>query len=309
MSMSLNLNLLILLFVTLLPLSTASDPSKNHDTISHVFENHGVVLKPHGFITFSSRNMVSIYRKVPVPTIRIPACENDVEINFTTQIHKLTTKYVELFEAIARPKNYTRRATRQTRSILAFGIGLGLADLVLGGLSYGSLKSHINSLNHQFGEFVKTQHEFDKAVLDFDENIVTLVEATNKEISQQLADINCQILSIIAYNYEHKWENTLKSLLKPLIHGKLKSKLTPEILTPDTLRKILDDHPMLRNTYFSINVYNFYQVASITVVQAQYEHDNVQQSALPDCPPGIRIPVSTKTAHAPDVPHSAGGNC
>ena len=248
----------------------------NVSTPSHVFENHGTLLKPNGFVSFSSNKMISLFRKVPLPFMKpFVNCNNAVQTHFTEDIHKITNNYITLFNAIAKPDNTTVNHRRQKRNILAFGIGLGIVDLVLGGISYGSLNHHINAVESKFNDFVSSQHKFDEAFIEFDEKLVKLIEATNLKISEKFGQLQCQILEtsgeLLSMNFINKWNKVLHDLFKPVTEGKLKIPLTPSMLPPENLQQILSEHPMLKGTYFAKNVYTFYKVTDLAIVQAHYD--------------------------------------
>ena len=111
------------------------------------------MLKPHGLIALdSSNNMISIFRKVPIPELsELTNCNNDWIRRVNTDVLQTTNDYIQMFNQIVNP-NFSHK-----RSIAAFSIGLGAVDLLLGGIGYGKLQAHIHSLENKFQNFVETQ--------------------------------------------------------------------------------------------------------------------------------------------------------
>ena len=262
---------MILTLLLLLPFSNAKKQDDHALSNAMIFENHGILLKPKGLITFSSENMISVFRKVKLPTIVGPKnCDQKFVGKYNNKLLTVAQKYVDLFENIATPQ------TRKKRSIVALGIGLGIADLVLSGIGYGSLRHHINSVEKHFNTFVSTQHQFNDQLLEFDKNVVKIVGQLSSELNEKLAGIQCQILSttgeLLARQFLHEWEDKIKrSLFSPLITGAIKTRLTPEILSPGELSNILTNQSTLQNSYYAKNIYSFYNVGQISLVQSFFD--------------------------------------
>ena len=219
----------------LLSLATAEKP-KAEATMpnSIILENYGIMLKPQGYITFSTNNMLSLFRKVKLPNMsQLLNCKNDVPQKFNNEIRKTTLEYVKLFDNIARPmpKSNETRSNRNKRGILAFGIGLGIVDLVLGGISYGTLKHHIDKLDSKFSDFITKQHQFDENVIEWDDQLISMIGKSQEDIDAKFQMVQCQILEttgdLLAMQYVDRWVNTLDNLFKPLTEGRLRSQLTP----------------------------------------------------------------------------------
>ena len=257
----------------------AENEGKAVKSTSIIFEDHGIMLKPQGYITFSTDNMLSLFRKLHLPSMsQFDNCKSDVQNNFNIEILKTTLDYIELFNNIVRPmprSNETNSQSRNKRQLLAFGIGLGIVDLLFGGISYGTLNHHINQLDRKFGEFVTKQHDFDNDLLEWDNQLITMIEKSHEEIDQKFRAIQCQILEstgeLLAMQYVDRWIKTLDNVFRPLTEGRMKTRLTPHIVKPADLNRILSEHPMLKGSFYSRNVYNFYKVASVSVVQAQFD--------------------------------------
>lgn len=241
------------------------------DTNLILFENHGIILKNKGVVTFANDNMISIFRKVKFPMIQGPVnCNNDWVTRYNTEIYNTVDKHVKLFQDITSPN------TRKKRSLLAFGIGLGVVDLLLGGIGYGSLKQHISTVEKHFNNFVTEQHQFNEKIVAFDDKVVKIISDINTELNDKLHAIQCQILDttgeLLARQFIHEWDNKIKhSLFTPLLYGAIKTPLTPEILSPNELNDILANHSSLHDTYYAKNVYNFYNVGQISLVQAHLD--------------------------------------
>ena len=66
----------------------------------------------------------------------------------------------------------------------------------------------------------------------------------------------------------NQWDKELTKLFKPILSGKLSASLTPDILSPEDLHTIIDQHKTLANPYFAKNVYNLYQTSNVILTQA-----------------------------------------
>ena len=261
---------LAILFATLLP-SSSGKTNDEHST--KMFENHGVMLKPKGVITFSSENMISIFRKHKLPFLTGPTnCNNDWIGQYNNKLLSLAKEHVTLFENIAAPPV----SRRKKRNLAIAAIGLGVFDLVLGGIGYGSLKHHINSVEEHFNNFVDEQHKFDDQVIEFEKSTVKIFTKLTNELNEKMAKIQCQILvttgELLAKQYLHEWDEKLKkSFFTPLLNGAVKTRLTPDILNPSELNYILSNHTLIHQTYYAKNIYTFYNVAHISVVQSHFD--------------------------------------
>ena len=201
---------------------------------TYIFEAHGIMLKQKGVVTFASDNMISIFRKAKLLQIGdITNCNKDWINSFNTQIIVTTNEHINLFNKISRPVNQNKR------SLAILGIGLGALDLLLSGISYGKLSSHINQLEGKFNDFVDFQHNFDQNSIEFDKKIVSIIQASNNKITTKFQDIQCQIIDttgeLLAYQFHEQWRKTLDSFFKPVNEGGIKTPLTPKILTPTDL--------------------------------------------------------------------------
>ena len=229
--------IIILCILMITATTTTYDDISHVNNGSKIFENHGILLKSKGLVTFSSENMISIFRKVQAPLIsNIQYCRNNWVPKFNRQISQATDDYIQLFNHITEPAI----PRRDKRSILAFGIGLGLADLVLGGIGYGSLKSHMNSLQNKFNDFAQKQHKFNSGIIAFEKDLITMIEKSNSEITYKFNQIECKIIDatgeLLANQYLTQWIQTVDSLLKPITEGNIKMHLTPKILNTQNLR-------------------------------------------------------------------------
>lgn len=238
-----------------------------------VYESHGIMLKPRGLVSFASEEMISIFRKVKLPHLgNVQYCNQEWTKDFNAQITNSAYQSVDLFNKMVNPDHIPNRNKRSAALLAGLGLGLGAVDLIFGGISYGKLNNHINKLENDFNAFVSFQHGFDKKTVQFEETFVNLITKLDDEATKRFNELNCQIVAssgrLLAHQYLVDWENTLDALFKPIVEGNLKTSLTPEILDPSDLQQILQNHKMLSKTYFAKNLYSFYKVAEISVVQA-----------------------------------------
>ena len=179
-----------------------------------------------------------------------------------------------MYKNIANPRSLIKKEKRSIIAGIGVTLGLGIVDLLITGLSYKSLNSHISRVEHNLEKFMSTQHQFDEKILQIDENIVHIIDSLRSNVNQQLAIIDCKLAietgRLFANQISFQWDHKLNSLFKSAITGQITSALTPDILTPDDLMKIMNDHSNLKSTYFSKNTYNLYRVGKLTLVGAFY---------------------------------------
>jgi hypothetical protein len=238
------------------------------NTTAHVFTEQGTILKAKGLITFASEDLISVFRKVKLPQMDpITNCNQRWIDDFNQKIEETTLEYIQLFSHIA----YTNR---KKRSLALLSLGLGAVDLLLSGFGFGKLSNQLHEISTKFETFTKYQHEFNNKQIEFDRKLVAVVQQHEDDVSETFKQVQCQFLDtsghLLAHQYHDKWEKQLNSLFKPLREGSLKVPLTPDILSPEDLRKILNEHEMLQRLYFRKNIYSFYETAEMSVVQASF---------------------------------------
>ena len=293
----------------ILPLAvkSASAQSHNHNYPTNtppippnrtiVLKAHGALLQPMGLIGLESNNMLlSIFNKARIPSLTPPVnCDPKWIQEFNTNIFQQTNEYVNMFTDIAAPS--TNQANK--RSLIALGLGLGLADILLTGLSYGALNSHVNRVEDKLDRFINTEHEFHTNTIKIEEGIVQFVNKVQSNLNKALKEMQCQIFTstgkLFARQLTDEWSLKIETLLKPIIEGGITTKLTPDIIAPNDLRQIIAAHDALQNTYFARNIFNFYKVATITVTHAYLEPSQGvlvvhQILTFPDVKPQLLLP-------------------
>ena len=115
-----------------------------------------------------------------------------------------TTYYTNLFQQIGNPSN------RQKRFLGAIGIGLGLVDLLLTGVSYGSVKHHMNKDEDKLPSFIETQHAFDENILNVDKDIVHNLMQLENDLNSALKRVHSQIVdsswALLAAELKMRWK-------------------------------------------------------------------------------------------------------
>lgn len=254
----------LLLLATISPATTQTPPTPPNRTLVH--EHQGTLLTPVGLVGLDSNNvLISVFNKIQIPQLTTPTnCDSKWITNFNTEIQQLTSEYTTMFADIAQPNS----SPIKKRSLVALGIGLGLADLLLTGISYGTLNTHINKVESKLDSFITEQHTFNKNTLEIEDDIVKFISKLQSDLNEDLKKLQCQIFSttgkLFARELTSDWTKKVETLLKPIILGKVTTQLTPEIIAPNDLRQIISDHALLQNTYFG-NVFNLYKMATLTV--------------------------------------------
>ena len=245
-----------------------------HDE-SIVFEKYGVIFKPYGYVTLdTSNNMVSVFRKAKIPQITSPSnCNNKWALDVNVQLLKYTAETVNTFSKVYTPLQKVSENKHKRQAALVLGLGLGAVDLLLGGIGYGSLKSHLNNVQNELNNFIEQEHEFNEDLIRFQGDIVHVIQKLTSDINSQFAKMSCQIVEntgpILAQLTMLEWKNIMeKKFFKTLFEGKIKINLTPETISPKDLQEIVDNHPMIAKSFYSQNIFMFYQTASITTAQA-----------------------------------------
>ena len=265
----------ILLIVCLLPIEACTETANStalNNTI--VFKEHGILLQPKGLVALdANEQLISIFKKIRIPQIEKPLnCECSWLPKFNAEIQETTTYYTNLFQQIVNPSN------RQKRFLGAIGIGLGFIDLLLTGVSYGSLSHHINKVESELQTFISAQHSFDKAVLKVDEEIVHSISQLEHNVNSAIKRIQTQILdssgSLLASELKQKWRTKLNEIFRAVLEGSLTTGLSPLDLTPTELEYIISEHSFLKNTYFAKNVFSLYKTATVTMTHSYLDIQN-----------------------------------
>ena len=144
-----------------------------------VLKHHGVLLKPGGLVALNTNeNFLSAFRKIEIPQLeQLRGCECNWISRFNIDLIKTAQSYVELFNQIANPPTSSHR---EKRFLGAIGIGLGLTDMLLGGISYVVLQKHVKAVESKLENFIETEHAFDEKILKIDEKIVHVIKKTSK---------------------------------------------------------------------------------------------------------------------------------
>lgn len=181
-----------------------------------VLKEHGVLLQPKGLIALdANEQFISIFRKIKIPKIEKPVnCQCSWLPKFNSDIVEMTIYYTKLFQDIGNP------SSRQKRFLGAIGIGLGVVDLLLTGVTYGSLKHHINMVETELQSFISTQHSFDKAIAKVDEEIVHSISQLEHDVNSAIKQIQTQIIgssgSLLASELKLKWKSKLKGVFRAI---------------------------------------------------------------------------------------------
>jgi hypothetical protein len=250
----------------LLVLCTKSTYSVFNKTV--VLKEHGMLLQPKGLVALdANEQLISIFKKFKIPKLEKPVnCECTWLSKFNTEFIESTTYYTQLFQKIGNP------AGRQKRFLGAIGIGLGFVDLLLTGISYGSLKHHINKVDTKLNNFIETQHSFDVKIIKVDEDIVHSISQLQNDVNASLKGIQTQIVessgALMAAELKLRWETKLKEIFRAVLAGTITTSLSPLDLTPGELTTIIRDHAFLKNTYFAKNVFSLYKTATVTMTHA-----------------------------------------
>ena len=271
--MIINLSICIIILTNALVLTSAVEKTPIGTAL--VLVNHGVVLRPKGLLGINTNTqLISVFRKVKIPQIdKQTNCDESWIHTFNAEIMKSTYDYIDLFNNIAAPHESPSPQKRQ--ALLALGIGLGITDLLLTGLSHLSLSYHMSKIEGKLNDFINQQHSFDEKSLKIDTDIVELVTSLESNVNNNLKDLQCQILlttgRLFANQLKNEWIQELKALLEPIMHGRITSPLTPDMLTPSELTSIIKDHKSLKDNYFSKNVYNLYKAATLSVINVNID--------------------------------------
>ena len=249
---------------------THSQPEHNETTL--VFENHGTILKPQGLVALdSNQHHISIFYKFKLPKINsIAKCDSQWKINSyieeaNSHIVNTTVEYLNMYKSFRDPE----QSFRTKRSLLAgISLGIGAFDLLVTGLSYKSLYSHISNVDHKLNNFMQEQHTFDQKLLQIDENIIHIVDSMKLNIDAKFAELTCGVQSatgkIYADQLTFQWTQKLKELFQSTLSGKLTVPLTPSIIPPSDIVQITKDHKILKSSHYLNNPYSIYQISKLT---------------------------------------------
>jgi hypothetical protein len=139
------------------------------NTTAHVFIEQGIMLKSSGLISFTSNDLISVFRKVKLPLLKpVINCNQRWIDDFNRKIERTTQEHIDLFTHISQP-------SRQKRSLALLSLGVCAIDLLLAGIGYGKLSHQLKELSSRFQTFAEQQHDFNKNQVEFDKKLVALV--------------------------------------------------------------------------------------------------------------------------------------
>jgi hypothetical protein len=73
------------------------------------------------------------------------------------------------------------------------------------------------------------------------------MQQSTKRTNEALIEISGKLL---AYQMANSWDKELTKLFKPLLTDRLSAPLTPEILSPEDVHMIIEQHQTFTNTFF-----------------------------------------------------------
>ena len=239
----------------------------NSHNLTIVHEEHGLLLKAHGYLAMdATESMISIFRRIRIPQIeRERGCTDKVRIDLNSNLLQTANEYIDNLRQLTSPTNLHKNSKR---SIVLGVIALGLANMVISGIGYASLKAHINSVQHKFEQFQENQVDFDKSVLDVEKETIRIVQS----LDHTLDNLQCEMIDnkmlFLAYQLQNQWAALLTRIFKPMTQGKLRIALTPETIALEELTSIIEQHLTLKDSLYAESPTILYSTGELSVVQA-----------------------------------------
>lgn len=259
----------ILLLTTIITPISRSTPIPPNDTI--VLKHHGVLLKPGGLIALeANENLISLFSRIKIPKVeQITNCKCSWIEGINTQLIEQTLYYTKLFQSIAHP--FSTKDVEK-RFLAAIGLGLGITDLLLTGISYTALNTHVKAVQSKLNHFISAQHTFDIKIIQIEDDIIHKLDHLESELNEDLKIIQCQILNtsgkLFSMQLLNDWNEKLKLIFRPILLGEIMTQLTPDLLSPSDLAFILGKHSTLSHTYFAKNPFSLYKTSKLTIAHA-----------------------------------------
>ena len=222
---------------------------------------------------------LNILLKIPkIPFVKSLSCEFDhksrelgsyLEYNLRAVEHDyhtfLTSRKALLKEYL--PKKVVRRSLWSSIANLAY-------TTLLGGLSeiqILKIKQHLKTTNDEIDRLKTTLSDLHNDRVLFEQHTVALVQKFNYLIQREINSQNC-LSEMMTYILNTKinvlsYRNTLDAVLWPDITGVSSVPLTPSILGPHVLSRIVQTHETFKDMIFYDNPVYLYTISQLTLVE------------------------------------------
>ena len=162
--------------------------------------------------------------------------------------------------------------TRAKRGILSV-LGGSLLTLAFGGIAeyqIHRLKSHIEDNSDKI-EILKNDLRSEKQRrLHLRQDLIGLIKADRESLVTYSSTISCMDLPFILRtgrdNLFARKSKIIDDVLAGPLEGKNKLTLTPKIIGPDILQKVVNQHPQLNNTVFKNSPHLLYSTSTISLL-------------------------------------------
>ena len=239
---------------------------ETHGTVykerSITYNEIGVILQKSGVTAIdTTHSILDIFVKLETPE----RCDtNNNTVSFNTDIDNEITKQLEMFKSLTNIQ--TALVSRHKRQLAILGASLlGAAFSTIGSLL---IRHKSNDVKNEFHAYAQVQNAFNKKIIRFDNNIVKVL----KQTENRLQEIDCQNREGLA---TLKFIIKIKSMFAMLKKGMLCSDITTEMLEMSDVRYILNQHPELNTTLYSIESLSyFYQTSQICLANIMFLEGN-----------------------------------
>ena len=169
------------------------------------------------------------------------------------------------------PKKSSTKINR--RSIWA-SVGNFLYSSLLGGLNEAQilqLKSHLRTTKEEVELLARTVQDLKKGQVLFEQHTVALVKRFNYLLQREINSYNC-ISEMMVYILNAKintitYKKSLDNMIWPAVSGANTVVLTPSILDPEILTKVVNTHETFETLIFRENPVYLYSISRITLVE------------------------------------------
>ncbi len=162
--------------------------------------------------------------------------------------------------------------TRNKRGIWSM-LGGSLLTLAFGGIAeyqMYKLKTHIEDNSKEIDKLKIDLVSEQQNRLKLRKDIIGLIKADRETLKNYTEIMSCVDLPFMLKNSKESkfWRNSkiIDDVLSGPLEGKNKLALTPKIIDPEILQKIIHQHPQLNNTIFKNNPHLLYTTSSISLL-------------------------------------------
>lgn len=190
---------------------------------------------------------------------------SDMSLLLNKENTKFVNKSMEGFKAMIATTGKKKREKRYAGIVLG---GLGMVTSGFALFETYQLKQHIENLEFRFEEFREDVENFEKASIQFHENIIKIYRALETEMMEGFERVECNMRNLAYQMLVNRrlieWKSYMDLISKDLITGQLVGSVSPRLFNETDVKMILEKTG-LRDTIYSGDISLFYRLSKTWV--------------------------------------------